>query len=116
MSRVGVVLMVVLLATASVGLAQKKKAPATRSVAGEVTSADDKYIVGAVVQLKDTKTKQVRSFYTQEHGHYYFNGLSPDVDYELSATFEGAGSPVKTLTVFDSRKDAIINLKLSPKK
>jgi hypothetical protein len=116
MNRVWVVLLAVLLASAPAGLAQKKKGPATRSVSGEVTSADDQGVVGAVVQLKDTKTKQVRSFYTQEHGHYLFNGLSPDVDYELTASFQGAGSPIKTLSTFDSRKDAVINLKLNPKK
>jgi hypothetical protein len=116
MSRVWVVLLAALLASAPAGLAQKKKPPATRAVSGEVTSADDKGVVGAVVQLKDTKTKQVRSFYTQEQGHYYFNGLSPDIDYELTASFEGVGSSTKTLSTFDSRKDAVINLKLNPKK
>ena len=119
MSKVLVVLLAVLLAWAPAGLAQndkKKKGPATRSVAGEVTTADDKEAVGAVVQLKDTKTKNVRSFYTQEHGHYYFNGLSPDIDYELTATFEGVASPTKTLSTFDSRKEALVNLKLNPKK
>src|ERR1035438_3078529 len=98
MSRVWVVLLAVLLASAPAGLAQKKKPPATRAVSGEVTSDDDKGVVGAVVQLKDTKTKQVRSFYTQEHGHYYFNGLSPDIDYELTASFQGVGSSTKTLS------------------
>ena len=116
MSRVWVVLLAIFLASAPAVLAQKKKPPATRSVSGEVTSADDKAVVGAVVQLKDTKTKQVRSFYTQEYGHYLFNGLSPDVDYELTASYQGAESPVKTLSIFDSRKDAVINLKLNPKK
>jgi hypothetical protein len=116
MSRVWVVLLAVLVFTASAGLAQKKKTPVMRSVAGEVTAADDQGVVGAVVQLTDTKTKYVRSFYTQEHGHYYFNGLSPDIDYELRASFQGAKSPVHTLSVFDSRKDAIVNLKLGPKK
>src|ERR1039457_2682100 len=109
MNRVGVVLLAALPASAPAGRAQKKKGPATRSVAGEVTSADGKEVVGAVVQLKDTKTKQVRSFYTQEHGHYYFNGLSPDIDYERSESFEGVGSSTKTLSTFDSRNDAGLN-------
>ena len=116
MSRVWVVLLAIFLATAPAVLAQKKKPPATRSVSGDVTSADEKGVVGAVVQLKDTKTKQVRSFYTQEHGYYHFDGLSPDIDYELTATFEGASSPTRTLSVFDSRKEPTINLKLNPKK
>lgn len=102
------------------GLAQKKKDPTTRSVSGTVTTADGKPAVGAVVQLKDTKTKNVRSFYTQDKGDYYFHELSVDVDYELSATFRDQdatlSSGTKTLSVFNSRKEAHIDLKLNPKK
>ena len=116
MNRLWAALLMLLLVTAPAGLAQKKKEPATRSVSGEVTTAENQAAVGAVVLLKDTKTKQVRSFYTQEHGHYYFNGLSPDIDYELTANYQGASSATKTLSVFDSRKDATVNLKLNPKK
>ena len=105
-----------LLIYAPAGLAQKKKEAATRSVVGTVTSPDGKTISGAIVQLTDTKTKQVRSFYTQDKGDYYFHGLSPDVDYELNATYQGQTSPTKTLSVFDSRKEATINLKLNPPK
>jgi len=106
----------ILLIAVPAGLAQKKKESATRSVSGLVTGADEKPVVGAVVQLKDTKTKQVRSFYTQEKGDYHFQELSTDVEYELTATFQGASSPTRTLSVFDSRKDPVINLKLNPKK
>ncbi|HEX3748830.1 MAG TPA: carboxypeptidase-like regulatory domain-containing protein [Bryobacteraceae bacterium] len=98
------------------GLAQKKKEGSTRSVTGVVTGADDKPVVGAVVQLKDTKTKSVRSFYTQNQGEYYFHELSPDVEYELTAMYQGGTSKMKTLSVFDTRRDAVINLKLNPKK
>ena len=107
---------VVLLIAVSPGVAQKKKDPVMRSVIGVVTASDGKPAVGAVVQLKDTKTKQFRSFYTQDKGDYYFHELSTDVDYELTATFQGASSGTKTLSVFDSRKEAVINLKLNEKK
>jgi hypothetical protein len=106
----------VLLISVPAGLAQKKKESTTRSVSGTVTGADDKPVVGAVVQLKDTKTKQVRSFYTQDKGDYYFHELSTDVEYELTATYQGASSATRTLSVFDSRKEALINLKVNPKK
>src|SRR5580693_1342010 len=106
----------ILLIGVSSGIAQKKKESSTRSVAGLVTTADDKPAVGAVVQLKDTKTKQVRSFYTQDKGDYYFHELSTDIDYELTATYQGASSATRTLSVFDSRKEALINLKVNPKK
>jgi hypothetical protein len=105
----------VFLIVVSAGWTQKKES-ATRSVAGMVTTADGKPAVGAVVQLKDTKTKQVRSFYTLEKGAYYFHELSTEIDYELSATFQGASSGTKTLTKFDSRKEAVFNLKLNPPK
>jgi hypothetical protein len=85
----------------------------TRTVQGSVTDAKDSAVDGAVVQLKNTKTLQIRSFITKEQGTYYFHGLSPDVDYELKAEYQGAVSPNKTLSSFDNRKKAVINLKLN---
>jgi len=37
------------------------------------------------------------------------------LDYELKADFQGASSGTKTLSAFDSRKEAVINLKLNKK-
>ncbi len=95
---------------------KKKGEDPTRSVEGVVTTADDTPAPGAVVQLKNTKTLQIRSFIAKENGAYYFHELSPDVDYEIKADHQGASSSSKTLSSFDSRKKATINLKLSPKK
>ena len=82
-----------MVASAPAGFAQGKKGePATRSVQGAVTNPDDSPAAGAVVQLKSTKTLQVRSFITKEDGTYHFFELSPDVDYELKADFQGASS------------------------
>jgi hypothetical protein len=116
MTKVAVLWLAVLLFCVPAGLAQNKKEPPTRSVSGVVLTSDEKLAVGAVVQLTDTKTKQVRSFYTQEHGEYYFHGLSPDIDYELTASYQGATSATKTLSVFDNRKNAVIDLKVNPRK
>jgi hypothetical protein len=110
-TRLAALSLAVLLIAAPAGLAQKKKESSTRSVGGVVTSADDK----PVVQSKELKNKNVRSFYTQDKGEYYFHELSTEVDYELTATFQGASSKTRTLSVFDSRKDAVVNLKLNPK-
>ena len=101
---------------ASFGQTKKKGEPTTRSVQGAVTSADDSAVTGAVVQLKNLKSLQIRSFITKDDGTYHFYELSPDVDYELKADFQGAASGSKTLSSFDSRKEAIINLKLNAKK
>lgn len=96
--------------------AKDKKEDATvRSVQGVVTDEAGTPVVGAVVLLKNTKTLQIRSFITQPEGAYAYHGLSTNVDYELKAEYKGASSDVRTLSVFDSRKKAILNLKLKKK-
>ena len=95
---------------------KQREDPNMRSVQGAVQDSDGNLVAGAVVQLKNTKTLQVRSFITQKEGTYSFLGLSKDVDYELKADFQGGSSPVRTLSVFDSRKKATINLKVEAKK
>ncbi len=97
------------------GKKHKKNPQNTRSVSGVVTDPDGELVEGAVVQLKDTKTLQIRSFITLEDGAYRFHGLNTDVDYELKATHEGASSKTRRLSVYDSRKKVTINLKLKGK-
>ena len=87
-----------------------------RSVQGVVSNAEGEAVNGAVVQLKNTKTLQIRSFITRDNGTYYFHGLGTDVDYELRADFDGASSKTRTLSTFDSRRQPVVNLKLEPKK
>ena len=117
MKRLWIVAFSALLLSAALLDAQKKKdeTAGTRSVQGSVTDTEDNAVNGAVVQLKNNKTLQIRSFITQKDGAYYFHGLSPDVDYELKAEYQGAASGSKTLSTFDSRKEAVINLKLNKK-
>jgi len=116
MNRVWIILLAALLFCTAASFAQKKGKDQTRNVQGTVSAADDSVVNGARVYLENTKTLQVRTFYTQKDGNYYFHELSPDVDYKLRAEFEGATSSTKTLSSFDSRKDAVMNLKLNPKK
>ena len=118
MSRFFAGCLAVLLLCAPAVLAQgskKKGADPTRSVRGSVLSPDDVAVKQAVVYLKNLKTLQVRSFITQNDGTYYFHGLSPDIDYELRGESQSLTSPAKTLSSFDTRKEAIINLKLTKK-
>jgi hypothetical protein len=106
--------LVMALVVFSAAFAQKRgEDSTTRTVQGTVTDAAGNPVDGAVVQLKNAKTLQIRSFITKERGGYYFHGLSPDVDYELKAEYKDASSPNKTLSSFDNRKQAVINLKLS---
>lgn len=84
----------------------------TRSVQGAVTDAAGNPLADAVVYLKNTKTLQIRSVNSKEGGAYAFHGLSTNIDYELKAEQGGVSSDPKTLSVFDSRAKAVINLKL----
>lgn len=113
-SRVAAVLLLAGLTTAFAA-SKKGEDQNVRTVQGTVFDANDVAVNGAVVQLKNTKTLQIRSFITKENGAYYFHGLSPDVDYELKADNQGTSSPTKTLSSFDSRKEATLNLKFSKK-
>jgi|SRR5579863_1373580 len=106
-----VVLLVLALATFAFGQ-KKNKAPEEKSVSGVVTDASGNPVPGAIVQLKNTKTLQVRSFIAKEMGEYYFQGLATDVDYELKADFNGKSSGTRQLSSFDSHAEVKINLQL----
>ena len=112
--------LVAVLAASCSGLvrAQKhndKEDPNVRSLQGYVDDADDKPVAGAVVQLKDTRTLQVRSFITEANGEYRFSGLRTDTDYEIKAEYNGMTSDSRRLSNFDTRKIALVNLKLNKK-
>jgi hypothetical protein len=107
----------VLFLCAPAGLAQEKKKDSahTRGVKGKVLAPEGAPVKQAVVYLKNTKTLQIHSFITKDDGSYYFNELSPDIDYELTGESNGLKSPTKTLSSFDSRKEPVIDLKLVKK-
>ena len=94
---------------------KKGQSEAVRSVKGTVSDASGTAVVGAVVQLKNKKTLQIRSFITKDRGEYFFTGLSPDVDYEVKAESQGMVSPARNVSSFDSDKVAIRDLKLAAK-
>ena len=101
------------LVLASLALGQKKpKEPTEKSISGIVTDAGGNPVPGAVVQLKNLKTLQVRSFIAKETGEYMFMGLPLDADYELKADSNGKSSPTRTLSSLDSRTEVKINLQL----
>jgi hypothetical protein len=97
----------------------KKDKPRDRShrdVTGIVMLQDETPVGGAVVKLKNMRNLQVRSFITQADGKYTFQNLSSTVDFELKAEYKGMTSTARTLTIYDTRPDPIINLKLEPAK
>lgn len=113
----GIALSLALLLFCGAAIAQKKKKgeDQTRSVQGTVTVEDGALVAGAEVQLKNTKSLQIRSYVTQKDGTYFFHGLSPDVDYEVKAQYQGTWTPAKTVSSFDSRPDVTLDLKIKKK-
>lgn len=93
---------------------ERREEANSRAVMGTVATSDDKLVAGAVVQLKDMRTLQVRSFITLDDGQYHFSGLRIDIDYELSAR-SGEMAATKKLSLFDNRKTAVMNFKLEKK-
>jgi hypothetical protein len=91
---------------------EQKKSAVERPLKGVVTDADGNPVAGAVVQLKNTRTLQVRSFITKDKGEYFFAGLSKDVDYEVKAQFSGKASTPRRLSTFDTKPEPVINLEL----
>jgi hypothetical protein len=117
-NRSGVLLVALSLLAFNFASAQSPKkgqSVAVRSLKGTVTDASGTAVVGAVVQLKNKKTLQIRSFITKERGEYFFTGLSTDVDYEVKAESQGMSSPARNVSSFDSEKVAIRDLKLAAK-
>jgi hypothetical protein len=115
MRRFASILILLLAVSSAIAYGQgrnDRNAGNTRAVEGVVTGQDGTLVEGAVVQLKDTKSLQIRSFITREGGSYHFHGLSRDIDYELKADHQGKSSDTRTLSSFDSRRKAVINLKL----
>ena len=83
-----------------------------RNLSGTVFDHSDKPVPNAIVYLKNTRTLAVITFIAEENGDYRFNNLSPNIDYEVHAELNGHKTAMKTLSSFDTRKQAHINLKM----
>ena len=85
-----------------------------RTIEGMVTDASDNPAADAIVELKDTKNSQVVDYATKQDGKFVFRDLYMDVTYELFAKRGDITTPVKKVTVYDTRKDVALNFKLEP--
>ena len=89
----------------------KKEEATLRILQGTVFDAADKPVVGAVVQLKNVRTLQMRSYISKEDGEYHFSSLKIDDDYEVEARNNTMTSGPKKISIFDNRKIVVQNLK-----
>ncbi|MCB1019898.1 MAG: carboxypeptidase regulatory-like domain-containing protein [Bryobacterales bacterium] len=92
--------------------AAKEKEEPTRTVKGLVTDEAEKPIQQAVVQLKNTRTMDVKSYYTDAQGRFYFAGLDPNIDYEIKAMAKGLREKTRRVSSFDDRMELFYEFNL----
>jgi hypothetical protein len=84
----------------------------SRTLTGHVFNRQDAPLQKAIVYLKNTKTLAIKTYITEQDGSYRFPALATNVDYEIYAEYQGGRSDTKTLSGFDSRRQANITLKI----
>jgi hypothetical protein len=104
----------VLLAGAALAEPYKEK-DTSRLLSGKVINQQDTVLPNAVVYLTNTRTHAVKTYIVSEDGIYRFPALSPNIDYEVYAQFNGRKSDTKTMSQFDTRQQVQINLKVDAK-
>ncbi len=110
---IALALAAMLLGPAPAAADKKKKEAPTRIVKGIVTDESENPLE-AVVQLKNTRTLDVRSYYTRADGRYYFSGLDLNTDYEVRAFIDGREEKVRRVSAFDNRMELFYQLELKP--
>jgi hypothetical protein len=83
-----------------------------RTVMGTVVDSDSTPIAGAVVFLRNSKTKSIRSYTSGKDGRFHFAQVNMAEDYDLWAEKEGKKSAVKTVSSWDARKQFETELKI----
>jgi hypothetical protein len=81
-----------------------------RSVRGTVRDQQGHVLTGAVVQIEDRVTLQIRSYVTRADGAYHFENLSTDLTYHLQAEYAGVFGRAKTLSRFATRTMRVMDL------
>jgi hypothetical protein len=95
--------------------AVKDRAPQTRTLTGMVSNQHGSPMGDSVVYLTNTRTMGVKTYIVGNDGMYRFPALSPNIDYQVYAQYQSRKSDTKTLSSFDSRPNAVINLKIEVK-
>ncbi len=90
----------------------KERAPQTRTLTGFVSNQHGSPLSDSVVYLTNTRSMNVKTYIVGKDGMYRFPALSPDIDYQIYAQYKGQKSDTKTLSSFDSRPNAVINLRI----
>ena len=108
-------LLLIGIAAARISPDQKDKPATGRMLTGKVLDKHDNPIVNSVVYLSNTRTHAITSYIVGPDGSYQFPQLSPNVDYEVYAQYQGRKSDTKTVSQFDDRKQVNIVLRIDLK-
>jgi carboxypeptidase family protein len=93
----------------------KDKGESGRLLTGKVLDHQDNPLASAVVYLSNTRTRAVKTYIVGQDGTYRFPALSPNIDYEVYAQYNGRKSDTKTVSQFDNRQQVNINLRIDTK-
>jgi len=119
MNRHLVVAIVLLLAGLAVvslpACAKDKSSDEGRLLTGKVVDRQEAPLPNAIVYLANTRTRAVKTFIVGQDGTYRFPALSPNIDYEVYAQYNGHKSDTKTVSQFDTRPQVNINLRIDAK-
>ena len=83
-----------------------------RVVIGVVQNSEGAVLPGATVFLRSEKNKTIRSFTTAVDGHFRFVQVNMSEDFDLWAEKDGRKSVAKTVSSWDTRKEASYELKI----
>jgi hypothetical protein len=86
-----------------------------RVLTGKVLDHGDAPVANAVVYLTNTRTRNIKTYIVGKDGEYRFPALSPNIDYEVYAQFNGRKSDTKTVSQFDNRQVVNIVLRVDAK-
>lgn len=99
-------------AAAPVPYQKGKQETSGRTLVGRVLDRNDNALANAVVYLTNTRTNAVKTYIAGPDGAYRFPALSPSIDYEVYAQFNGKKSDSKSVGQFDNRQEVMINLRI----
>jgi hypothetical protein len=82
----------------------------TRTIQGTVLGPKGDALSGAIVYLKNTRSKDILTYITQSNGKYLFGYTPAGVDMQVWAVYKGKKSPTRTISSFVTRSKVVIDL------
>jgi protocatechuate 3,4-dioxygenase beta subunit len=105
------------LSAALPGALHAQAKPAVRhTVDGTVVNGSKQPVAGAVVYLENPKSLDVQSYLTDNQGHFHFNHVQPQTDYDVWAEQNGVETKHKFISQFSSHVNFHVVLKLTPER